>query len=63
MTTALAIEWLEDEFISKQETCDFLTTPGPAVIKPMIQFRSVMETGKGMTIGQADYHDPDRWWL
>ncbi len=63
MTAAPAIEWLEDEFTGKQETCDFLTAPGPAVIKPMIQLRSVMDGGKAMTINQADYADPERWWL
>ena len=62
MTSTPAIEWIEDDFTGKWETCEFLTTPGPAVIKPMIQLRSVMEPGEAMTISQADYHDPDRWW-
>jgi hypothetical protein len=37
--------------------------PGPAVIKPMIQLRSVMDPGQPMTVTSADYADPERWWL
>jgi hypothetical protein len=29
----------------------------------MIQLRSLLDGGKAMTITQADYHDPYRWWL
>ena len=36
---------------------------GPAVVRPMIQLRSLLDGGTAMTITQADYHDPDRWWL
>ena len=36
---------------------------GPSVVRPMIQLRSLLDGGKAMTVTQADYHDPDRWWL
>lgn len=36
---------------------------GPSVVRPMIQLRSLLDGGKAMTITQADYRDPDRWWL
>jgi hypothetical protein len=37
--------------------------PGPAVVRPMIQLISVMAAGVSMDIRQADYEDPERWWL
>jgi hypothetical protein len=37
--------------------------PGPAVIKPMIQLRSIMDAGTPMRVTLADYADPERWWL
>ena len=36
---------------------------GPSAVRPMIQLRSLLDGGKAMTIAQADYDDPDRWWL
>jgi hypothetical protein len=36
---------------------------GPSAVRPMIEFRSVMETGESMTVKPVDYKDPERWWL
>ncbi len=36
---------------------------GPAVIRPMIQLRSIMDAGTPMTVTASDYADPERWWL
>jgi hypothetical protein len=65
MTSTPAIEWLDDEFTNSWTTWSFLSThvSGPAVIKPMVQFRSVMDAGKPMTVTASDYADPQRWWL
>ena len=63
--TAPALEWLEGEFDSQQETFDLLDPPpgGPAIIRPMISLRPLTDSGETMTIGAADYHDPERVWL
>jgi len=36
---------------------------GPSVIQPIIQLKSLMDAGAPMQIRQADYSDPERWWL
>lgn len=36
---------------------------GPIAIRPMIQLRSPLSRCASMRVTQADYHDPDRWWL
>jgi hypothetical protein len=65
MTSTPALEWLEDQFTDLSTTWGFpdTKTPGTAVIKPMIQLRSVMDAGKPMTVTSADYAGPQRWWL
>jgi hypothetical protein len=65
MTTTFALEWLDGEFTDLWTTGQFADkdTPGPLAISPMIELRSVMDAGEPMTTTQADYKDPDRWWL
>jgi hypothetical protein len=36
---------------------------GPVAVRPMIQLRSPLDRCAPMRVTQADYHDPDRWWL
>jgi hypothetical protein len=65
MTSTAALDWLDDAFTELWATGDYLATdtPGPVSINPMIELRSVMDAGEPMTITQADYQDPGRWWL
>ena len=71
MTSTPAIEWLEGEFerttqLRMPDYHDPLSGQpwhGPAVIRSVIQLISVMDPGEPMNIRQADYADPDRWWL
>ena len=71
MTANPVIEWLEGEFERTaeprmQDFHDPLSGQpwhGPAVIRSMIQLISVMDTGEPMAVRQADYKDPQRWWL
>ena len=64
MTSTPALDWLDAEFAG-HSLIDVRDTgePGPAVIKPMIQLRSVMDGGTPMTVTSSDYADPERWWL
>ena len=65
MTANPAIGWLEDQFSDLWTTWELpgKNTPGTAVIKPMIQLRSVMDPGTPMHVSAHDYDDPERWWL
>ena len=36
---------------------------GPSAVRPIIQLRTLLDGGTAMTVAQADYADPDRWWL
>ncbi len=36
---------------------------GPVSIRPMIEFRPVMDAGEAMRVIPDDYDDPERWWL
>ena len=71
MTPPAALQWLGEEFEpalrrsqrhARARSLDE-RWHGPAVVRPMIQLRSLLDGGKAMTITQADYHDPDRCWL
>jgi hypothetical protein len=35
----------------------------PVYVQPMFTLKSLMHPGLGMRVGQADYTDPQRWWL
>jgi hypothetical protein len=64
MTSTLTLEGLDDHLTEPRTICvRDASTPGPAVIKPMIQLRSIMDAGTPMTVTAADYADPERWWL
>jgi hypothetical protein len=65
MTSMPALDWLDDEFTGLWATGQFADkdAPGPLAINPMIDLRSVMDAGAPMAVTQADYKDPDRWWL
>jgi hypothetical protein len=72
MTTSPATEWLEADFdkTMKRFRRDFGGTApsspkwrGPSFLRPMIQFRSLLDGGKSMRVSPADYADPERWWL
>lgn len=36
---------------------------GPIAIRPLIQLRPALDRCAPMRVTQADYHDPERWWL
>jgi hypothetical protein len=71
MSTRPALQWLCEEFepalrrYQRHVRARSLDEHwhGPSVVRPMIQLRSLLDGGKAMTITQADYRDPDRWWL
>ena len=64
MTSTLTREGIDDHLTEQCPICvRDVTAPGPAVIKPMIQLRSIMDPGTPMTVTAADYADPERWWL
>jgi hypothetical protein len=64
MTSTLTRDWLNDHRADRCPICVLdAKAPGPAVIKPMIQLRSIMDAGTPMTVTAADYADPERWWL
>jgi hypothetical protein len=64
MTSTLTPDWIDDH-VTDQRSIRVLDAkaPGPAVIKPMIQLRWIMDAGTPMTVTAADYADPERWWL
>jgi hypothetical protein len=71
MTTTHAIEWLNADFEeahrrykrwSRSRTLDE-DWNGPSAVRPIIQLRTLLDGGTSMTVAQADYADPDRWWL
>jgi hypothetical protein len=64
MTSTLTREGIDDHRTGRCPICVLdVKAPGPAVIKPMIQLRSIMDAGTPMTVTAADYADPERWWL
>jgi hypothetical protein len=68
MTANPATDWLEDQFeqIVKRYRGSFRQAPdhrkwtGPAEIRPMIEFLSVMDAGRPMHVTSRDYDDSDR---
>ena len=71
MTTTPAIEWLNADFEDahrryqrwlRSRTLDE-DWNGPSAVRPIIQLRTLLDGGTSMTVAQADYADPDRWWL
>ena len=71
MTAPPALDWLHAEFEQNLECrrwksrnrCFDEHWHGPSAIRPMIQLRSLLDSGKAMHVTQTDYLDPDRWWL
>jgi len=71
MTSPAALKWLCEDFepalrrYQRRARARFLDENwhGPAIVRPMIQLRSLHDGGKAMHVTQADYHDPERWWL
>jgi hypothetical protein len=69
--TSTAVEWLHADFEQGlqryQRKLRFGALDrewrGPLAVRPMIQLRSDLDRGASMRITQADYQDPDRWWL
>jgi hypothetical protein len=68
MTVNPAIDWLDAQFeqLAERHAGAFRFAPayrkwrGPAEIRPMIEFLSVMDAGPSMRIIPRDYDDPDR---
>jgi hypothetical protein len=71
MTSTPAIEWLHADFeqglrrYERKRRRGALDREwrGPSAIRPMIQLRPSLDRCPPMRVTQADYHDPERWWL
>jgi hypothetical protein len=69
MTANPALDWLQAQFeqIAQRHDGDFHSAPGhrkwhgPADVRPMIEFLSVMDAGPSMRVIPRDYDDPGRW--
>jgi hypothetical protein len=71
MTSPAVLDWLRADFEQglqryqqklRQGAMD-REWRGPLAVRPMIQIRSPLDRCAPMRVTQADYHDPDRWWL
>jgi hypothetical protein len=72
MTANPALDWLHADFEQGLQRYEQKLRRGaldrqwrgPSAIRPMIQLRpSVDHRCQPMRVTQADYHDPERWWL
>jgi hypothetical protein len=63
-TQQTPVQWLIEQF---ESAClDQRAQPEPArsvVIQPMYQLKSATDAGHPMSLTQADYRQPWRWWL
>jgi hypothetical protein len=71
MTSPAALDWLRADFEQGLQRYQRKLRRGaldrewrgPLAVRPMIQIRSPLDRCAPMRVTEADYHDPDRWWL